>query len=484
LRNVRVANKENEYLNVWLKALALGLSFVYFDVYFHYWFLNLTGGYVFKIWLPPLMMLLCTAVVVLWKLNLRPNVKGLGSILAIGCLYLFFGSLSLLRHESTYFAVKYGLVMFGPLMVLTIGLLAFQRESQISFVLKIFLIIGLLFCIYVLYLNDFLDYIALTKQPYILKHMWSDKTTVTSLSLNYVGDLTQKTFFARSRTLKFIDEPAFSAMLIPLVLYGFHLAAQNLTRWGRYLYFLPAFLLWTMTNTGSRGSIVGFCVGLLVYLYFIREKKKDVRIILTLTFVLFCSNPYLLYRAAQTLGQVIKLLGGPNFFETIPINYDGHVLSIAKTFEAIKNSPVWGVGVSNFSGEFASPEWGMGVEHNRYLYIFATTGLVTILPYVCLIAGLIIKAARTVFKSLNRQSLGPVLLGSSIALAVHLNNCGQERYYYWIIFGFTAAWIKIETENQFVRPKIFRENSNNFLEDSSRTSVPELTSTSADLGMM
>ena len=85
-------------------------------------------------------------------------------------------------------------------------------------------------------------------------------------------------------------------------------------------------------------------------------------------------------------------------------------------------------------------------EHNRYLYILSTAGLLTLIPYVAFILGLIIIARKTFLNKLksNRsiQDIGLVLYPSVLLFAIQINNAGMETYYYWIFFGLAAAWIR------------------------------------------
>ena len=111
---------------------------------------------------------------------------------------------------------------------------------------------------------------------------------------------------------------------------------------------------------------------------------------------------------------------------------------------------MFGYGIGRLLSEHGDKEHSWHIEHNRYLFIMSTSGLLTILPYILFIISLLWLS----WKSLNRVrnyraqenlTVGAFLLPVVLLFALQINNCGQERYYYWIFFGFIAAWIRNET---------------------------------------
>ena len=128
----------------------------------------------------------------------------------------------------------------------------------------------------------------------------------------------------------------------------------------------------------------------------------------------------------------------------IEFSGDGHIDSLNETLRNFKEAPFLGNGISNIEGKYKNDRWY--AEHNRYLYILSTAGLLTLIPYVAFILGLIIIARKTFLNKLksNRsiQDIGLVLYPSVLLFAIQINNAGMETYYYWIFFGLAAAWIR------------------------------------------
>jgi len=99
--------------------------------------------------------------------------------------------------------------------------------------------------------------------------------------------------------------------------------------------------------------------------------------------------------------------------------------------------------------EHATPNSSWHIEHNRYLFILSTSGLLTAVPYALFLlslAGLTWKPFPARRKTPEPSiHLGILLFPALILFALQINNCGQERYYYWVFFGLAAAWIRNRT---------------------------------------
>ena len=118
-----------------------------------------------------------------------------------------------------------------------------------------------------------------------------------------------------------------------------------------------------------------------------------------------------------------------------------------ETLERTRNYPILGYGIGRLLAEHATAEGSWHIEHNRYLFILSTSGLLTVVPYVlfhavsgCCCPGKRFRAGR----GLREQDfhLGILLFPALILFALQIINCGQERYYYWVFFGLAAAWIR------------------------------------------
>jgi hypothetical protein len=444
------------------------LLFTYFDVYHHHWFLKLVDGYVVKAWVPPAILLLLALWQIRRDVSPRHRLAGLRYPAMFLGAYILFGSVSLAWNEDPYHAVKYGLVMFGPALIFLASLLLLDRNADIARVLHVLFWAGVLLSAHVFYMYEIRGYSSWVGEPVALRWMWNEQVAQEVLGLNYY---VSAGYFDYSRTLKLIDEPAFAAMLAPLVLFGFFLAARAGT-WQGWLFFIPAlFLLYTMIGTAARSSFLAFAVGLAPFLWFIRRRRLQVLLIVIATAGLLWQQPFILYRTAllagAALSRAVELTGTESTLSFIrsleasmkklddsvkkqmPVQKDGHIESIAETLEHTRNYPILGYGIGRLLAEHATPESSWHIEHNRYLFILSTSGLLAAVPYVLFLLSLlwVTWKAFPAGRGCRKQDvhLGILLVPALVLFALQINNCGQERYYYWVFFGLAAAWIRNRT---------------------------------------
>ena len=260
-------------------------------------------------------------------------------------------------------------------------------------------------------------------------------------------------------------------MLAPLVLFGFLLAARA-GNWQGWLLFIPSiFLLYTLIGTAARSSFLAFLAGLVPFLWYIRRKRLLVLLIVIATAGLLCQQPFMLYRtgllAGAALSRAVELTGGQsasplrrsidssmkrlddNVKKRMPIQKDGHIESVPETLERARNYPILGYGIGSLLAEHATAEGSWHIEHNRYLFILSTSGLLTVVPYVLFLLSLLwlSRKAFPARRGLREQDFHPgiLLFPALVLFALQINNCGQERYYYWVFFGLAAAWIRNTT---------------------------------------
>jgi hypothetical protein len=191
-----------------------------------------------------------------------------------------------------------------------------------------------------------------------------------------------------------------------------------------------------------------------------KKKIKDILIVLTFFAVITGTNETLYYRFMQLGGYIVqKILVDKNIEKNIKVNIpdDGHIDSILTSFNEIFNEissgNFWGNGISYLQQQYKD-QWN--AEHNRYLFIMLTSGILTAIPYIAFVLGLFVISRKTfLFKKKTANSvsdIGLILYPSVLLFAIQINNAGMERYYYWVFFGFAAAWIrnsrhKIKNEN-------------------------------------
>ena len=193
--------------------------------------------------------------------------------------------------------------MFGPIMAFLPTLHLVEDNRVIERLINLLFWAGVLLSGYIYYMYDIRGYQSWVGEPFVLRWMWTQQEARDVLSLNYhsAGE-----YYDYSKTLKHVDEPAFAAMLAPLILFGFFKAARS-RNWQGFLFFIPSFfLLYTLLGTTSRSSFIAFLFGLAVFLWFIRRKWVHVLlIVLAVAFVTY-NKPFMLYRMALLAGAVVS----------------------------------------------------------------------------------------------------------------------------------------------------------------------------------
>jgi hypothetical protein len=140
--------------------------------------------------------------------------------------------------------------------------------------------------------------------------------------------------------------------------------------------------------------------------------------------------------------------------QKIIVQPEAHIMSISSTIDDYMLAPFLGNGITQIMNKYMKCDRRL-VEHNRYLYILNTAGILTLIPYVAFILVLIYISVRQLYLKTkfdkDLYEIGLVLVPSVILFAIQINNCSMERYYYWVFFGLAAAWVRncyYERENE------------------------------------
>ena len=455
-------SQESKYRTSFILTIAV-IIVNYYEIYNHFWFLKLLGGYVIKIWLLPALLFFYILIRQFIKGKIifpSKNIRHLNHFLLF---YVIFGIGALFVHETLWNIIKYSLMMFAPLMLYVVILYHFKDNIAIERMLKILFAIGLMFAIYSAYLYLIEDPSAWTGQKIEKKFMFSEDTAeFETYALEYLY-LDRRP--AVRHTIPGIDEPKFGGILCPLVLVGFYFSLRSKGYMRIFYYVSSFFLFYTVMSTLSRSSGTALLIGTLLFFMLLRKK------ILTLIFALL-SIVLVLSVALYTEGAIdrflslvynIPILGENQFIydlvskRGIYVQRDGHVESYSEGLKVVSEAPLYGlfgIGVKNFEDRYV--DYRYVVPHNRYMFILNTTGILTLIPYAGFIILLIFISRKLVIRRLKSQgvmnNIGLVLYPATVALAIKLNNEGLEAYYYWIFFGLTVAWIrnlsqKVENEN-------------------------------------
>lgn len=453
------AYKTNEYSYRWWNRytvfpITIVILIIYFDTSNHYWFLRLFRGFVINVWFLPffLFFFFLLRVPIQGKVDL-PS-KNISHLHLMLLFYFIAGFSALFLHENLWNKVKFALLMYGPVMMYFSIVYGFRHNKHIEKALKLLFLLGLIYSVYTAYLFYFIGPDAWNLPEIERGYLFSDK----KIELNpydyntyYIGSSSGRV--SRS-SIPGVDEPKFGGMVAPLVLVGFYYAMHTKKYWRMFYFISSLFLLFTVIETFARSSIIALIVGTALFSISLRNKPSKFilgLIILVLVIGMLLSIPgaidrvILLFANIEIFAQtefINKLIAERDIY----IHSEGHIISYFEGIKVISQAPflgVLGIGVQNFEDMFADYRWG--VPHNRYMYILNTTGFLTLIPYVGFIIALIFIVRRTFHGRLKihgLNNLGLIFYPAVVLLAIKINNEGTETFYYWILFGLAAAWVR------------------------------------------
>lgn len=454
------ANKANENFYRWWNRftvfpITIVILIIYFDTFNHYWFFSLLRGYIIKVWLLPFFLFFFFLFRAPIQGNLNLPSKDISHLNLMLVIYVTAGFSALLIHENLWNKVKYGLLMFGPLMMYFSIIYGFRDNKHIERALKLLFLLGIIYAMYTVFLFQFIGPGAWNLPSIERNFMLSDDVAESNpddYNTYYIGSSSGRV--SRS-SIPGIDEPKFGGMIAPLVLVGFYYAMNSRKYWRMFYFIQSLFLSYTVIATLSRSSISALLAGLTLFFLSLRTNLGR----FTTGLIIFGLITGMLLSIPGAIDRIILLFADIEIFAQtefinkliaergIYLHREGHIISYIEGMKVISQAPLFGVlgiGVQNFEDMFADYRWG--VPHNRYMFILNTTGFLTLIPYVGFIIALIVTARRTFrrrlkfYRSLN--NLGFIFYPAVVLLAVKLNNEGVETYYYWIFFGLAAAWVR------------------------------------------
>lgn len=421
--------------------VSIVLMSLYFEVVWQVWFLQLLGGYLVKVWILPL-ALLAWVLIAREKLDLNVGMFLLSSL----WLYSVFALVSLWANETMYFALKWYLIMIAPLLAFVVIVTKFRSNVDIRRFLLILLICGMAQAAYSTYSfsswlgsGETLRQEIVTSQGNLMGGGEGAKFAVT-------GDAPTARFGDVSFELG-----KFAAMLFPLAVLGVCYPVSKSFHMRLLGFGLTLAILYLTVATNSRVAVLASIVAMSSLLYY-QARMGFVR-----KRILSFMAPAVFFVLVSNLPTWLRVLQGLTFFDLdarIPVvgdlmaQYgvarwdDAHLTSISESLQYLSRNYLLGAGYS----EVLNSNLTYGSEHNRVLFILASTGLLTAVPYVAFVVGILVQNWRCMWQAYrnNRQEaqLGLVLFTCNLMFILHLIGEGFEAFYYWTFFALTAAWIR------------------------------------------
>lgn len=454
-------NKVNTHRILFYLVLFV-IVFNYYGINWHYWFLSVFDKYTFPSWILPLSLFYVIMCVKLFNgdLSVRlSNVKKMHFVLAC---FVISCAISLFIHGHNFYQIGIYFILTNHALVLYGAIFLFlTNNNDIEKILKVLFFLGLIFCLYQIFIHYIIGYQFLNFKVFELKHLFSDKISVVDYSLDFYPDEE-----GRNMRLSFpgLGCTPFATALGPLVILGIYYAQYNKGAIRFFYYIASFFMIFNMAQTGSRMPIIALGVSVLIFVRHLYKKITYVIAAISLVIVFIMLNPHTKGRFSSFISSVAyyKHLITENsgqvsimsIIEEIPTAHLGgaHFDTLAVTIPGTIKSPIFGMGPGSYysgSGEYA-------IEHNRFNEILITQGLIVAIPYLIFIILLIAASRRMLLNSFKKTygissyNIGIVFYPVTLMAALNLINRTYDDFY-WIIFGLAASWIRNLAYNQYNR---------------------------------
>ena len=427
--------------------VTIAVIMIYFQIYWHYWLVKLLGGYIVNTLLP-IMLLFFVFITREFGYHDISGIKKRKTyyLLILLFYYFLFASVSIFLNEQGLNNIKsYLIYIYSPvlLFVSILGLYVYRKNENIKFTLNILLILSVIFSIYVT-ITYSVDPLSVSEIA-VLETNRGEMHADTGATYG-IGDLS-----AIRYTIPGISSTTYGALLVPLIFVGLYFRKNSAGKL-RYLYLCAIlFLIFCVLMTISRGPFISLIAGMIYLTWWKWFKFKEVMFITFIFIILLLTFAKLTFlRLAITFAPFIPIdlsfLGGSGPFE------DPRFMSIKETLLYIYQNPFLGMGMSHL---IDLQNLSYGKEHNNYLSIAASFGILTLIFYILFVIFLLIvlhKRIKKISRNPLTKDMGIVLGAGLLALIVFLNCAPAEFHFIWIWFGLVAAWLR-NCEDEFLLRK-------------------------------
>ena len=407
-------------------------SMIYFEIYHHHWFLELFFGQKERNMLDIICVILLFYISVMYSVLLIKNTKIVKAwddstkrLFVPLLLYFVFGFFAVVLHEQGFDAVKrYLIYLFAPLIIFLSIFGIYRNNKSITIALHILFFLGVVFSIYTIFLHTLSD---------------EDIRVMHGLS-----SIHEREYLARF-TIPGLGPNVLPSMLVPLVLTGFYFI-RSISGKSKYLYLgLTLLIFYNIVITASIGAFVSLTVGMM-YLVLkgrIKFNKKTLLIVLSFFLVLFIGGGLLFSRITGMKPVLERALAEGVTDEVLKSAARTAALIDSFTTYIIPNL-ILGSGFSYFVGSQDEELGGLG-EHNFYVRLLAQGGLAVFIPFALILFYLYVNSNKLLKRDAlppTSKDIGMLLNAGFIAYIIDLNFPPGFFYYYWIWFGFVAAWAR------------------------------------------
>lgn len=425
-----------KFLNILVTS---AMVMIYFQIYWHYWFVKLLGGYVVNTCLP---VILIFSVFIFRELLFRDDFiikrRSIYYFLIPLFCYTIFALISIFLNEQGFDKIKsYFIYVLSPMLIFVsiLGLWIYKKNENISSFFKVLFIIGVILSIYVV--------VTYSINPAKVLDMPILETNRGNIIADTGGTFGVGNLGAVRYTIPGMSSTTYGPILVPLIFVGLYFR-KNYKGKIKYFYTLSIlFLVFCVLRTVSRGPLLALIAGMMylsIWKWFKMREFVFVMLALIISFGTFAKLAFL--RLVVTFGELINADVLNLGVERLKITDDPRLMSIKETLLYIYKHPFFGMGMFNLE---EAQKYTYGKEHNNYLSIAASFGIPALVFYILFLTLfflLLHKRIKNLSQNSTSRDMGIVLGAGYLGLIVYLNFAPAEFHFIWIWFGLVAAWLR------------------------------------------
>jgi len=424
------------------------VSMIYFTIYFHPWFGKLFGreisGKENGIFIALFFYFFIIYLLIFLKKNkiVRGKFNSNKRLFVTLLLYIAFGTFVVILYEEGLDAIKrYLFYLFTPVMVFLSVFGMYRSNKDIEMTLNILLILGVIFAIYSTVL-----------------HIMLPTMSYDVISAYYPGLQVHGVDYLARFTVPGLGPNVLPSILTPLVLTGFYFY-RNSSGKLKYLYMgATLFLFYNIIISASRGAFVSLTAGMIYLIWkgWFKFNKITLFVVLSFSLVLFVSGDPFFSRIDTTVTVLERALAEGLTDEVG--KSEVRLVALIDTFSSyIMHNPILGSGFTYFTVSQA-----VG-EHNLYTTLLAQGGLAVFIPFALILFYLYVNSNKLLKRDVlppTSKDIGILLNAGLVAYVIDLNFPPGFFHYYWIWFGFVAAWTR-NCEIEYCRRRLANEYPDN-----------------------
>lgn len=398
---------------------------MYYQTYWHYWFLQLTDGYIPKLGIIILPLFYIAAIYhLMHSKQLRIRWTSVILINIIVVIYLIVSVLSILMNENNYSSVRiWSFYTAYPVILYFSAIMILKNITHATVTMRVIFWLGVCFSLYAMYY--FIMYDLASVMPI--------STAMGDIRADFGGGFTGPgNVWVNRLAIPGISSPTYGSLLVLAVLIGTYfwkIAHGGLkVVYGGLTTFLGACILLTY----SRGAVISLGAGV-VYLLYKRflTRQEMIRIV---SLMIFIGLLFFDVLATETIRYAVRF----QWIRLGDLIAEPRQQAVVSSLELWARCPIVGCGFTEMH------ETQAVVDHNYYTRIMATRGLAGFTPFMIFLVTLFLSVSSKKYRlGRSETSMKHILSAGMVATMINLSAFAPAEFYHvWIWFALMVVFVR------------------------------------------